>query len=270
MPAPTTRRRRRERAPSRPDPGRRDRAGRGALRGGSDAGRRGDPRPSRLQRRPSPRRAWRSSSATRPRCAPRRARRRRSRPCSGRARCSRCAASASITCRSGTTGASAAASCGPARCGAPRSPPTKRPQLLAVLRFVRETPGGEALGIGLAAALPEGGAAEAVRGAGGAEALDALGTMADRLAQRASSGAAPQADGSARPSRDGARRPSRSRRALRRRVHELRARRRACSVCYDGEAFRRVLAMPRAEPGAARPRRARPDAARVHRPGAAA
>ena len=52
------------------------------------------------------------------RCALRRATRRSSRRCSGRARCSRCAASGSTTCRSRTTRASAAASCARRRCGA--------------------------------------------------------------------------------------------------------------------------------------------------------
>src|SRR5438045_4516596 len=57
---------------------------------------------------------------------------------------------------------------------------------MAVLRFVRETPGAEATGIGFAAAWLKAAPAELVRGAGGAETFDAIGTMADRLAQRAS------------------------------------------------------------------------------------
>ena len=62
------------------------------------------------------------------------------------------------------------------------------PELLAILRFLREAPGAEALGIGVVAmAYVEAAPAEALRGAAGIEALDALGTFADRLAQRASS-----------------------------------------------------------------------------------
>jgi hypothetical protein len=64
------------------------------------------------------------------------------------------------------------------------------PELLSVVRFLRDTPGQEALGIGYGAAWLEAAPAETIRGAEGAEALDALGTFADRLARRASSGGA--------------------------------------------------------------------------------
>jgi hypothetical protein len=63
-------------------------------------------------------------------------------------------------------------------------------ELLSVLRFLRDTPGQEALGIGYAAAYLAAAPAESIRGVQGAEALDALGTFADRLARRASSGGA--------------------------------------------------------------------------------
>src|SRR5258708_18144426 len=59
-------------------------------------------------------------------------------------------------------------------------------EVLAVLRFLRDTPGQEALGIGYAAAYIRAASVEALRGPEGAEALDALGTFADRLAHRAS------------------------------------------------------------------------------------
>src|SRR3954471_9573209 len=62
------------------------------------------------------------------------------------------------------------------------------PELLAVLRFLREAPGAESLGIGLAAAYLQAAPAETLRGAAGADALDALGTFAERLALRASLG----------------------------------------------------------------------------------
>ena len=60
------------------------------------------------------------------------------------------------------------------------------PELLAVLRFLRNVPGSEALGIGIAAAYIEAASAEALNGADGIEALEAMGTLADRLARSAS------------------------------------------------------------------------------------
>ncbi|NBR28261.1 MAG: hypothetical protein EBT83_07585, partial [Betaproteobacteria bacterium] len=63
------------------------------------------------------------------------------------------------------------------------------PELLAILRFVRETPGAEALGIGLAAAFIQAAPAEVLQSDAGIEVLDALGTVAERLARRASTAA---------------------------------------------------------------------------------
>jgi hypothetical protein len=60
--------------------------------------------------------------------------------------------------------------------------PADAPELLTVVRFLRETPGAEALGIGYTAAYLKAAPAEAI----GAEVFDALGTMAERLARRAS------------------------------------------------------------------------------------
>jgi len=57
------------------------------------------------------------------------------------------------------------------------------PDLLAVVRFLRDTPGAEALGIAYAAAFLKAAPANSI----GAEPFDALGTMAERLARRASS-----------------------------------------------------------------------------------
>jgi hypothetical protein len=111
------------------------------------------------------------------------------------------------------------------------------PDLLAVVRFLRDAPGEEALGIGFAAAYVEAVSPEAFSGAAGIEALDALGTFADRLARRASSAAprtrAAQAILSAHldvAARYGVKFASYEREG---RVH----------ICYDGDAFRRVLAM---------------------------
>ena len=77
------------------------------------------------------------------------------------------------------------------------------PELMAVVRFVRDTPGTEALGIGFAAAYLKAATAESLRGEAGAEVFDAIGTMADRLAQRASSGAVATGPAGAAPSRTG-------------------------------------------------------------------
>jgi hypothetical protein len=60
--------------------------------------------------------------------------------------------------------------------------PADAPELLTVVRFLRETPGAEALGIGYTAAYLKAAPVEAI----GAEVFDALGTMAERLARRAS------------------------------------------------------------------------------------
>jgi hypothetical protein len=115
------------------------------------------------------------------------------------------------------------------------------PELLAVLRFLRDTSGQEALGIAYAAAYLEAAPAESIRGTEGAEALDALGTFADRLARRASSGGAASKAAQAALSghfevamhygivfttfeRDG-----------------------RMAICYDGDAFRRVLDLGRGD-----------------------
>jgi hypothetical protein len=102
--------------------------------------------------------------------------------------------------------------------------------LLAALRHLRHAPGQEALGIAYAAAYLR--AAEAARI--DAEPFDALGTMAERLAQRASaadarSGPALAAQVEAAAA-DGVRFVTLQ--------HGGRA-----HLCYDGEAFRRVLAL---------------------------
>ncbi len=56
------------------------------------------------------------------------------------------------------------------------------PELLAVARFVRDTPGSEAMGIALVAAYIKAAPTQAID----AEPFDILGTLADRLARRAS------------------------------------------------------------------------------------
>jgi hypothetical protein len=110
--------------------------------------------------------------------------------------------------------------------------PAESDGLLAVLRFLRDTPGSEALGIAYAAAYLQAVPAQKLD----AEPFDAIGTMADRLARRAASRPGQTASTTvaahlevanhygvriAGIERDGALQP-----------------------CYDGEAFRRVLALP--------------------------
>lgn len=111
------------------------------------------------------------------------------------------------------------------------------PELLAVIRFVRETPGSEALGIGFAMGYIQAAPAEALRGPEGVEVFDALGTMADRLAHRASSGAALGKSAQAALS---AHLDVATRYGVGFKTYEREGR---MQVCYDGEAFRRVLAM---------------------------
>lgn len=118
--------------------------------------------------------------------------------------------------------------------------PAEAPELLAVLRFVREAPHAEALGIGLAAAFLQAAPVETVRGEVGAEALEALGAFADRLARRASSAAPAGKQAQAALSAHlevaagyGIKFTSYE--------HDGKIR-----LCYEGDAFRRVLALPAA------------------------
>jgi hypothetical protein len=115
--------------------------------------------------------------------------------------------------------------------------PADAPELLAVLRFIREAPGAESLGIGIAAAWLQAAPAEVVRGEAGSEALDVLGTLADRLAQRASDGAANSKQAQLALS---AHLEVAAQYGVKFASYEQGGRMR---VCYDGEAFRRVLAM---------------------------
>ncbi|WP_375766856.1 hypothetical protein NR798_34940 [Archangium gephyra] len=102
-------------------------------------------------------------------------------------------------------------------------------RLQAVVEFLKDSSGSEALGIGYAAALLRAAPASQV----GPELFDALGTMADRLARRATSNKTNDAALAAHldvAASYGVKLVSFER--------EGRTR-----VCYDGEAFRRVLAL---------------------------
>lgn len=105
------------------------------------------------------------------------------------------------------------------------------PELLSVLRFVRDTPGAEALGISYAAAFLKAAPANAID----AEAFDALGGMAERLARRASSRLDKQAEATAAAHLEVAAQYGVAIRSIEREGR--------MQLCYDGEAFRRVLAM---------------------------
>jgi hypothetical protein len=108
------------------------------------------------------------------------------------------------------------------------------PGLLAVLRFLRDAAGAEALGISYGAAYLR----AAPAGAPAAEPLDAIARMAERLADAASAAG-----------------PQRAQAVAHLEVAEqfgigVRSFERAGRVqyCYDGELFRQVLALPDAKP----------------------
>ncbi len=115
--------------------------------------------------------------------------------------------------------------------------PGEAPELLAILRFLRGSPGAESLGIGIAAAYIQAAPAEILQGEAGAEALDALGTFAERLAARASSGA-PQSK-AAQAALSG-HLDAAARHGVKFLTQERAGR---LQVCYEGDAYRRVLAM---------------------------
>ncbi len=132
----------------------------------------------------------------------------------------------------------------------PLNGPAAQPDaLLAALRVVRQQTGAESLGLGLAAAYVQAASAAQMNGADGAEALDAMGTLAERLADRASR-AQPRPDGAPAPTaaetQVAAQLDVAARYGLRFRTLERDAG--AMQLCYDGEAFRRVLAMPASTP----------------------
>jgi hypothetical protein len=115
---------------------------------------------------------------------------------------------------------------------------TEAPELLSVVRFLRETSGAEALGIGFAAAFIQAAPAEVINSEAGIEALDALGTFADRLARRASASVTRTKAAEAALS---AHLEVAARYGIVLANHEREGR---IHLCYDGDAFRRVLAMP--------------------------
>jgi hypothetical protein len=113
--------------------------------------------------------------------------------------------------------------------------PEAASDLLAVVRFLKDTPGAEALGISYAAAYLKAAPAEAIDG----EIFDALGGMAERLARRASNGTAGKAGEitAAHLEVVGAYGVA----------MESFEREGQMQLCYNGDAQRRVLALPATE-----------------------
>ncbi len=115
--------------------------------------------------------------------------------------------------------------------------PASAPELLAVVRFLRDTPGSEALGISYAAAYLKAAPAEAIDG----EVFEALGAMAERLARRGS-GAQTNKPGEPRAGQATA---AHLEVAAAYGVNMVSFERDGqVRLCYDGEAHRRVLALP--------------------------
>jgi hypothetical protein len=110
------------------------------------------------------------------------------------------------------------------------------PDLLAVVRFLRESPGSEALGISYAAAYLKAAPPRAIT----AEPFDAIAQMAERLADQASGSTDHAADFA--PHLEVV-----EQLGVRMRSFERNDRMR---VCYDGELFHRVLTLPEAPPEA--------------------
>jgi len=110
--------------------------------------------------------------------------------------------------------------------------PEGAPELLAVLRFLKETPGSEALGIAYAAAYLRAAPAEAITG----EVFDALGAMVERLARRATAGRSGKAGEALAAHLDVAAAYGVTLNSFERDGQ--------VQLCYNGDAQRRVLALP--------------------------
>ncbi len=118
--------------------------------------------------------------------------------------------------------------------------PEQAAELLAVARFLYDTPGAEALGLAYVAAYLKAAPAEVI----GSEAFDAFGVFAERLARRASSRWATRDDRVIAAHLEVAA-------GLGATVHSFESEGRM-KLCYDGEAFRRVLALPASDAQRAR------------------
>lgn len=108
----------------------------------------------------------------------------------------------------------------------------RAPELLSVVRFLRDSPGEESLGLAYVAAYLKAAPGPSI----GSEAFYALGSMAERLARRASSRRAKADDAVIAAHLEVA-----ASLGVVIRSFERDGR---MQLCYDGEAFRRVLALP--------------------------
>jgi len=120
-----------------------------------------------------------------------------------------------------------------------RADAASAPELGAVVRFLRDSTGNESLGIAYAALALR----AAPAGSDDGELLAAIGTMADRLARRASARRA-----SGRDATLAAHVQVAESYGVKFRVVEAAAPGDPTRVCYDGEAWERVLATPSAAP----------------------
>ena len=116
--------------------------------------------------------------------------------------------------------------------------PDEAPELLALVRFLRDRSGSESLGLGLSAAYLK----AAPAGAIGAEVFDAMGTMAERLAGRANVSATNAANAPVRPGESSI--AAQLQVAADLGIHFASLERDGhVWLCYDGDAFRHVLAL---------------------------
>jgi len=116
--------------------------------------------------------------------------------------------------------------------------PDEAPELLGLVRFLRDRPGSESLGLGIAAAYLKAAPAGAIT----AEAFDAMGTMADRLAWRANVAAVNAANVPVRPGEPNIAAQLEVANGLG--VHFTSLERDGhLRLCYDGDAFRHVAAL---------------------------
>ena len=116
--------------------------------------------------------------------------------------------------------------------------PAEAPELLALVRFLRDRSGSEALGLGLAAAYLKAAPAGAIT----AEVFDAMGTMAERLAWRANTVNAAAVNAPVRPGEPSVAAQLEVAAGLG--IHFTSLERDGhVWLCYDGDAFRHVFAL---------------------------
>jgi hypothetical protein len=116
--------------------------------------------------------------------------------------------------------------------------PEEAPELLALVRFLRDRSGSESLGLGLAAAYLKAAPAGSIT----AESFDAMGMMAERLAARANAAATNAANAPVRPGQPGIAAQLEVAAGLG--IHYASLERDGhVWLCYDGDAFRHVAAL---------------------------